>query len=80
MQRYVPIVTLSNAITYSVATQDPTKVNLHSILPSAIVMSIVVTATTTQGKPLPEAEWEAVQRACDLADNLEEARKKVRRS
>jgi U4/U6 small nuclear ribonucleoprotein PRP31 len=40
-------------------------------------MSVVVTATTTSGKPLPPAEWAATQRACDLADRLEEARKKV---
>jgi U4/U6 small nuclear ribonucleoprotein PRP31 len=41
-------------------------------------MSVVVTSTTTSGKPLSNAEWAAVQRACDLADRLEEARKKVR--
>ena len=58
-------------------SQDPTKVNLQGILPSAIVMSVMITATTTNGQPLPESEWLAVQRACDLADNLEEARKKV---
>jgi U4/U6 small nuclear ribonucleoprotein PRP31 len=40
-------------------------------------MSVLVTATTSPGKPLTEAEWQAVQRACDLADRLEEARKKV---
>jgi U4/U6 small nuclear ribonucleoprotein PRP31 len=41
-------------------------------------MSVVVTSTTTSGKLLSNAEWTAVQRACDLADRLEEARKKVR--
>ena len=61
----------------SVATQDPTKVDLNGILPPAIIMSVMVTATTTSGQPLSEAEWQAVQRACDLADRLEEARKKV---
>lgn len=40
-------------------------------------MSVMITATTTTGQPLPETEWQAVERACDLADNLEEARKKV---
>lgn len=40
-------------------------------------MSVMITATTTTGAPLPENEWQAVERACDLADNLEEARKKV---
>ncbi|KAJ3524578.1 hypothetical protein NM688_g8535 [Phlebia brevispora] len=58
-------------------SEDPTKVNLNGILPSAIVMSVMITATTTTGQPLSEAEWQAVQRACDLADNLEEARKKI---
>jgi U4/U6 small nuclear ribonucleoprotein PRP31 len=57
--------------------QDPTKVDLTGILPAAIIMSVVVTATTTSGKQLTDAEWAAVQRACDLADRLEEARKKV---
>ncbi|KAF7794546.1 hypothetical protein EIP86_005680 [Pleurotus ostreatoroseus] len=58
-------------------SEDPTKVNLNGILPSAIVMSVMITATTTPGQPLSEPEWQAVQRACDLADNLEEARKKI---
>lgn len=40
----------------------------------------MITATTTTGQPLPDSEWQAVERACDLADNLEEARKKVCRS
>ncbi|KAJ7276225.1 hypothetical protein B0H12DRAFT_1174574 [Mycena haematopus] len=57
--------------------EDPTKVELSGILPAAIIMSVVVTATTSSGKPLSEAEWTAVQRACDLADRLEEARKKI---
>ncbi|KAJ7937206.1 hypothetical protein B0H13DRAFT_2246478 [Mycena leptocephala] len=57
--------------------EDPTKVDLSGILPAAIIMSVVVTATTTSGKPLSDAEWNAVQRACDLADRLEEARKKI---
>lgn len=57
--------------------QDPTKVNLNTFLPSAIVMSVMITATTTTGQQLHDNEWQAVERACDLADNLEEARKKV---
>ncbi|KAF7355166.1 Nop domain-containing protein [Mycena sanguinolenta] len=57
--------------------EDPTKVDLSGILPAAIIMSVVVTATTSSGKQLSEAEWTAVQRACDLADRLEEARKKI---
>ncbi|KAJ7742421.1 hypothetical protein DFH07DRAFT_890952 [Mycena maculata] len=57
--------------------EDPTKVDLSGVLPAAIIMSVVVTATTTSGKQLTDAEWTAVQRACDLADRLEEARKKI---
>jgi U4/U6 small nuclear ribonucleoprotein PRP31 len=40
-------------------------------------MSVLVTATTTSGKQLTDAEFGAVERACDLADRLEEARRKV---
>ena len=40
-------------------------------------MSVVVTATTTPGKQLSDPEWAVVERACDLADRLEDARKKV---
>ncbi|KAK7049672.1 U4/U6-U5 snRNP complex subunit prp31 [Paramarasmius palmivorus] len=57
--------------------EDLTKVDLSGVLPPAVIMSVVVTATTTSGKQLSEAEWQAVQRACELADRLEEARKKI---
>jgi U4/U6 small nuclear ribonucleoprotein PRP31 len=57
--------------------QDPTKVDLAGVLPSAVVMSVLVTATTTAGQPLSEHSWAMVQQACDLADHLEEVRKKV---
>ncbi|PFH52519.1 hypothetical protein AMATHDRAFT_74007 [Amanita thiersii Skay4041] len=57
--------------------EDPTKVDLTGILPPAVIMSVVVTATTTSGKQLSDKEWEATQRACDLADRLEDARKKI---
>lgn len=69
---------LCNAtITYPCDGQDPTKVDLTGILPPAIIMSVLVTATTTSGQTLSELDWTAVQQACDLADHLEEARKKV---
>ena len=58
-------------------SEDLAKVNLTGTLPPAIIMSVLVTATTTHGKVLEEKRWAAVQRACDLADRLEEARKKV---
>lgn len=51
--------------------------DLTGILPPAVIMSVVVTATTTSGKQLSEADWAATQRACDLEDKLEDARKKV---
>ncbi|KAG6832953.1 hypothetical protein H0H92_004837 [Tricholoma furcatifolium] len=57
--------------------EDPTKVDLAGILPPALIMSIVMTATTTSGKLLSNSDWAAVERACDLADRLEEARKKI---
>ncbi|KAG5635776.1 hypothetical protein H0H81_010136 [Sphagnurus paluster] len=57
--------------------EDPTKVDLAGVLPPAVIMSVFVTATTTSGKPLTESDWAAVERACDLADRLEEARKKI---
>ncbi|KAF9484013.1 Nop domain-containing protein [Pholiota conissans] len=58
-------------------TEELAKVNLQGVLPPAVIMSVVVTSTTTSGKPLSNAEWTAVQRACDLADRLEEARKRI---
>ncbi|KAG7097136.1 hypothetical protein E1B28_004514 [Marasmius oreades] len=57
--------------------EDLTKVDLSGVLPAAIIMSVVVTATTTPGKLLSKEEWAAVERACELADRLEEARKKI---
>ncbi|THV08720.1 Nop domain-containing protein [Dendrothele bispora CBS 962.96] len=56
---------------------DLTKVDLTGVLPPAIIMSVVVTASTTSGRKLTDAEFAAVQRASDLADRLEEARRKI---
>jgi U4/U6 small nuclear ribonucleoprotein PRP31 len=56
---------------------DLAKVNLSGILPSAIIMSVVVTSTNTPGRLLSDQQWAAVQRACELTDRLEDARKKV---
>ncbi|KAF5392552.1 hypothetical protein D9757_002177 [Collybiopsis confluens] len=58
-------------------SKDLTKVDLAGILPSAVIMSVVVTASTTSGRQLTDPEWHAIKRACDLADRLEEARKKI---
>ncbi|KAF4619877.1 hypothetical protein D9613_005501 [Agrocybe pediades] len=57
--------------------EDLAKVNLQGVLPAAVIMSVVVTSTTTPGKVLSNQEWLTVERACDLADRLEEARKKI---
>ncbi|KAL0949634.1 hypothetical protein HGRIS_009679 [Hohenbuehelia grisea] len=57
--------------------EDPTKVDLTGILPPAVIMSVLVTATTTTGQQLSDAAWAAVERAALLADRLEEARKKI---
>jgi U4/U6 small nuclear ribonucleoprotein PRP31 len=58
-------------------TEDPTKADLAGVLPPAVVMSVLITATTTSGQTLTDAKWAAVEKACDLADKLEEARKKI---
>ena len=63
--------------TSTLSVQDPTKVDLTGVLPSAIIMSVLVTATTTHGQRLSDSEWKVVERACDLTDKLEEARRKV---
>lgn len=52
--------------------------NLTGVLPAAVIMSVAVTASTTTGRQLSTREWQAIEKACDLADRLEEARKKVR--
>ncbi|KIK95124.1 hypothetical protein PAXRUDRAFT_827311 [Paxillus rubicundulus Ve08.2h10] len=57
--------------------EDPTKVDLTGILPAAVIMSVLITATTSSGQPLLDAQWQAVERACHLADRLEETRKKI---
>jgi len=40
-------------------------------------MSVLVTATTTSGQPLTAQAWQIVFEACDLADRLEDVRKKI---
>lgn len=57
--------------------EDITKVDLHDILPSATVMVVVVTGTTTEGRDLTESEWKACEEACDLAFELEKAKATV---
>lgn len=53
---------------------------LKGILPAAQVMVVTVEATTTRGKQMSEAEWKAVEGACEMSFELEDARKKVTQS
>ncbi|KAG0226834.1 U4/U6 small nuclear ribonucleoprotein Prp31 [Actinomortierella wolfii] len=57
--------------------EDITKVELNDILPSATVMVVVVTGTTTEGRQLTDKEWKACEDACDLMFRLEAAKKTI---
>ncbi|XP_004513088.1 U4/U6 small nuclear ribonucleoprotein Prp31 homolog isoform X1 [Cicer arietinum] len=56
---------------------DLTLVDLEGLLPSAIIMVVSVTASTTTGKPLPEEVLTKTIEACDRALALDSAKKKV---
>ncbi|KAJ0960463.1 hypothetical protein J5N97_001669 [Dioscorea zingiberensis] len=56
---------------------DLTLVDLEGLLPSAIIMVVSVTASTTSGKPLPEENLQKTIDACDRALALDVAKKKV---
>ena len=56
---------------------DLTLVDLEGLLPSAIIMVVSVTASTTSGKPLSEENLEKTVEACDRALTLDAAKKKV---
>uniref|UniRef100_A0A2N9GQ24 Nop domain-containing protein n=1 Tax=Fagus sylvatica TaxID=28930 RepID=A0A2N9GQ24_FAGSY len=56
---------------------DLTLVDLEGLLPSAIIMVVSVTASTTSGKPLPEEILNKTTDACDRALALDTAKKKV---
>ncbi|RYQ94782.1 hypothetical protein Ahy_B08g089716 isoform B [Arachis hypogaea] len=56
---------------------DLTLVDLEGLLPSAIIMVVSVTASTTTGKPLPEDVLSKTIEACDRALALDSAKKKV---
>lgn len=53
---------------------DVLKINLDTILPRASVMMVHVAAATSNGEPLSDAEWSAIERACDMALELDNAR------
>lgn len=56
---------------------DLTLVDLEGLLPSATIMVVSVTASTTSGKPLSEENLKKTIEACDRALALDEAKKKV---
>ncbi|KAE9454079.1 hypothetical protein C3L33_14015, partial [Rhododendron williamsianum] len=56
---------------------DLTLVDLEGLLPSAIIMVVSVTASTTSGKPLPEEVLQKTTDACDRALVLDSSKKKV---
>ncbi|KAK7283710.1 hypothetical protein RIF29_13435 [Crotalaria pallida] len=56
---------------------DLTLVDLEGLLPSAIIMVVSVTASTTTGKPLPEEVLNKTIDACDRALELDSSKKKV---
>uniref|UniRef100_A0A0E0KTP8 Nop domain-containing protein n=2 Tax=Oryza punctata TaxID=4537 RepID=A0A0E0KTP8_ORYPU len=56
---------------------DLTLVDLEGLLPSAIIMVISVTASTTSGKPLSEDNLVKTIEACERALTLDAAKKKV---
>ncbi|UZO26359.1 uncharacterized protein OCT59_018593 [Rhizophagus irregularis] len=56
---------------------DLTKVDLRSILPSATVMVVTVTGSTTNGQKLTDEESMIVSDACDMALELDAAKRKI---
>lgn len=56
---------------------DLTLVDLEGLLPSAVIMVVSVTASTTTGKPLPEEILQKTIDACDRALALDSAKKMV---
>ncbi|CAG8692191.1 4137_t:CDS:10, partial [Funneliformis mosseae] len=56
---------------------DLTKVDLRSILPSATVMVVTVTGSTTNGQKLTDEESTIVSDACDMALELDTAKRKI---
>jgi U4/U6 small nuclear ribonucleoprotein PRP31 len=52
-------------------------VDLRSILPSATVMVVTVTGSTTNGQKLTDEESMIVSDACDMALELDAAKRKV---
>ncbi|XP_017217849.1 U4/U6 small nuclear ribonucleoprotein Prp31 homolog [Daucus carota subsp. sativus] len=56
---------------------DLTLVDLQGLVPSAIIMVVSLTASTTSGKPLVAEDLHKTVEACDMAITLDSAKKKV---
>ena len=56
---------------------DMMNVELDDVLPSATIMVVSVTGSTTSGEPLSEVELKKTLEACDRALELDEAKKKM---
>eukprot|EP00899_Mesostigma_viride_P007101 jgi/Mesvir1/16392/Mv18132-RA.1 len=56
---------------------DITLVNLEGLLPSATIMVVSVTATTTSGKPLPAEQLAKALEACERALSIDEAKRQL---
>lgn len=56
---------------------DLTHVDLEGLLPSATIMVVTVTATTTSGKKLSEEDLTKTMEACDCALQLDEDKRMV---
>ncbi|CAJ0751578.1 5281_t:CDS:2, partial [Entrophospora sp. SA101] len=56
---------------------DLTKIDLRSILPSATVMVVTVTGSTTNGQQLTEEENTIVSDACDMVLELDSAKREI---
>ena len=57
--------------------RDLAHTSLEGILPHGTVVVISMTAATTPGRPLPDAEWRRVQEACDMVHELDAIRHKI---
>jgi len=56
---------------------DLTQIDLTDLIPAASIMIVSVAASTTNGEELAEAEWLKIAKACDIALELDECRKKI---
>ncbi|KAJ2998924.1 U4/U6 small nuclear ribonucleoprotein Prp31 [Globomyces sp. JEL0801] len=56
---------------------DLTKLDLKALLPSATVMAITITATTTNGNILSQTELETIFDACDLVVDMDQKKTRL---